>query len=121
MKDGLGWRNPEGIILRCVDEIESKKLISEFHSGFCGGHYVARTTAHKILRVGYFWPSIFSNVHKFVKSCQGYQLFTGKQKLVALPLQPMVVEAPFQHWDLDFIRKLHENSSKWLLMDLDCY
>ena len=56
MKDGLGWRNPDGIILTCVDEVESKKLISEFHSGFCGGHYAARTIAHKILRVGYFWP-----------------------------------------------------------------
>ena len=54
MKDGLGWRNLEGIILRCVDKIESKKLISEFHLGFCGGHYAVRTTAHKILRAGYF-------------------------------------------------------------------
>jgi len=32
MKDGLGWRKPEGILLRFVDEIESKKLIYEFHS-----------------------------------------------------------------------------------------
>ena len=24
IKDGLGWRNPDGIILRCVDENESK-------------------------------------------------------------------------------------------------
>jgi hypothetical protein len=22
--DGLGWRNPDGVILRCVDELESK-------------------------------------------------------------------------------------------------
>ena len=47
MKDGLGWRNPESMILRCVDKVESKKLISEFHSGFCGGHYAARTTTTK--------------------------------------------------------------------------
>eukprot|EP00253_Pinus_taeda_P032088 PITA_32088 len=111
MKDGLGWRNPEGIVLRCVDDVESKKLISEFHSGFCGGHYAARTTAHKILRAGYYWPSIFSDVHKFVRTCQACQLFTGKQKLAALPLQPVIVEAPFQHRGLDFIGKFHENSS----------
>ena len=47
MKDGLGWRNLEGIVLRCVDEIESKKLVYEFHSGFCSGYYAARPTAHK--------------------------------------------------------------------------
>eukprot|EP00253_Pinus_taeda_P002379 PITA_02379 len=124
MKDGLGWRNPEGIVLRCVDDVESKKLIYEFHSGFCGGHYAARTTAHKILRTGYYWPSIFSDVHRFVRNCQACQLFTGKQKLAALPLQPVIVEAPFQHWDLDFIGKFHENSSNgysWILTATDYF
>ena len=53
-KDGLGWRNPDGLILRCVDEPESKKLMVEFHSGFCGGHFAAKTTTHKILRAGYY-------------------------------------------------------------------
>ena len=65
-KDGLGWRNPDGLILRCVDEPESKKLMVEFHLGFCGGHFVVRTTSHKILRVGYYWPNLFSDVHKVV-------------------------------------------------------
>jgi len=111
-------------VLTCVDDIESKKLISEFHSGFCGGHYAARTTAHKILRAGYYWPSIFSDVHKFVRTCQAYQLFTGKQKLATLPLQPVIVEAPFQHWGLDFIRKFHENYSNgysWILTATDYF
>jgi hypothetical protein len=53
-KDVLGWRNPDGIILRCVDEIEDKKLVDEFHAGFCGGHYATKTTTHKILRVVYY-------------------------------------------------------------------
>jgi hypothetical protein len=52
-RDGLGWRNPDGIILRCVDEVEAKKLVDEFHAGFCGGHYAAKTTTNKILRAGY--------------------------------------------------------------------
>ena len=66
-KDGLGWRNPNGLILRCVDEPESKKLMVEFHAGFCGGHFAARTIAHKILRAGYYWPNLFSDVHKSVR------------------------------------------------------
>ena len=65
----LGWRNPDGLILRCVDEPKSKKLMVEFHSGFCGGHFALRTTAHKILRVGYYWPNLFSYVHKVIKVC----------------------------------------------------
>ena len=94
-QEGLSWRNPDGVILRCVNEQESKKLITELHSGFCGGHYAADTTAHKILRAGYYWPSLFADVHKLFRSCQQCQLFTGKPRLKALPLQPVVVQSPF--------------------------
>jgi hypothetical protein len=69
-EDGLGWRNPDGVILRCVNKEEAKKLLEELHSGYCGGHFAARTTAHKILRVGYYWPTLFSDTHQHVRSCQ---------------------------------------------------
>jgi hypothetical protein len=54
IQDGLGCRNPDGVILRCVDKLESKRLLVDFHSGFCGGHFAAKTTAHKILKAGYY-------------------------------------------------------------------
>jgi hypothetical protein len=54
IQDGLGWRKPDGLIPRCVNELESKRLLVDFHSGFCGGHFEAKTTAHKILRAGYY-------------------------------------------------------------------
>ena len=111
IQEGLGWRNPDGLILRCVDEVESKRLMTEFHSGFCGGHFVAKTTTHKILREVYYWPNIFLDVHKLVRNCQQCQLFTGKQKLASLPLQLVVVQAPFQQWGLDFIGQFKDNSS----------
>jgi hypothetical protein len=31
IQDGLGWRKPNGVILRCVDELESKILLVVFH------------------------------------------------------------------------------------------
>ena len=39
-------------------------------------------------------------------------------KLSSFPLQPVVVEALFQHWGVDFIGKFNENSSNgysWIL------
>ena len=53
-QEGLGWRNPEGIILRCVNEKYSTQLLTEFHAGLCGGHYAADTTTHEILRASYY-------------------------------------------------------------------
>jgi hypothetical protein len=58
-QDGLGWKNPDGIILRCVNKDEADQLIKELHSGYCGGHFASRTTTHKILRAGYYLAYIF--------------------------------------------------------------
>jgi len=65
-EDDLGWRNPDGIILRCFNKEEEKRLLEELYSGYCGGHFTARTAAHKILRVGYYWMTLFSNIHQLV-------------------------------------------------------
>ena len=116
---GLGWKNPDGLILRCVDEDEAKSLINEFHVGLCCGHYATRTATHKP-----YWPSIFSDVHKFVRCCEPCQLFIGNHKLASFPLQPVVVEAPFQQWGLDFIGKFKDNSSNgysWILTTTDYF
>jgi hypothetical protein len=78
IQEGLRWRNPDGLVLWCVDEDESRRLTTKLHAGFCGGHYAARTTVHKNLRAGYYWPTLFANVQQFVRSCQLDQLFAGR-------------------------------------------
>jgi hypothetical protein len=89
----------------------ANKFLKELHSGYCGGHFVAHTTTHKILRDKYYWPTLFVDTHRYVLSCQPCQYFAGKQKLPAQPLKHMVVETPFQQWGLDFIGELKDNLS----------
>ena len=51
-------------------------------------------------------------------------MFTGKQKVSALPLVPVKTEVPFQQWGLDFIREIHPHSSaqhKWILTATDYF
>jgi hypothetical protein len=118
-ENGLGRKDPNGVLLRCVNQKEVEKLLKELHSGFCGGHFAARTTTHKILRDGYYWPSLFSDTHRYVRSCQPCQNFFGKHKLPTQPLKPVVVEAPFQQSGLDFIGEFKDNSSnvyRWILI-----
>jgi hypothetical protein len=42
-----------------------------------------------------------------------------KEEATTLPLQPVIVEVPFQQWGLDFIGEFKDNSNngyKWILM-----
>ena len=104
--------------MRCVNEEEAQRIMTEMHAGAYGGHLYWKSMASKILKAGYYWPSLFSNVYAKIKACIPCQKFEGKHKLLPLPLIPISVEAPFQQWGLDFIGEIHPPSSgqhKWII------
>ena len=97
-------------MLRCLDKLDIEEVISKSHEGACKGHKYYKTTANRILRSGYYWPSLFSDVYQQVRACVQCQNFAGKQKLMSLPLTPIAVNAPFQQWGLDFIGEINPTS-----------
>jgi hypothetical protein len=124
LDSSLYWKDPMGILLSCLLEDDAKRAIEEFHKGDCGGHHYWQTTAHKILRASYYWPTIFTNVYKEVSSCHECQIFDGRRKLQPLPLKSNSIEAPFMKWGLDFIGEINTPSSaqnKWILTDTDYF
>ena len=66
-------------MLICLDKPEIEGVISESHEGACGGHKYWKETTYKILRVGYYWPSLFSDVYQQVRACIPCQKFAGKK------------------------------------------
>eukprot|EP00253_Pinus_taeda_P020351 PITA_20351 len=120
----LFWKDAGGILLNCLIEEEADKVIDEFHKGDCGGHHYWKATANKVLRAGYFWPTMFRDIYKKIATCHECQVFEGKRKLMPLPLVPIYVEAPFQQWGLDFIGEIHPPSSgqhRWILTATDYF
>eukprot|EP00253_Pinus_taeda_P008673 PITA_08673 len=120
----LFWKNHEGILLNCLTLDETDKILKEFHAGNGGGHLYWKSTADKILRARVYWPSLFTDVKKFVMSCHKCQTFEGKKKLLPLPLKPISTERPFQQWGLDFIGEIQPLSSgqhRWILTATDYF
>ena len=64
VEEQLFWKDPGGILLRCLDKSEIEGVISESHEGAWGGHKYWKTTAYRILRAGYYWPSLFADVYQ---------------------------------------------------------
>jgi hypothetical protein len=112
------WKDPLGVILRCLDAQEAQNIIFNFHEILCGGHHFWRTISYKIFRAGYFFPSLFTDVFEKIRSCVKCQKLSGKKKINYFPLNPMVASGPFQQWGLDFIGEIHLASSgqhRWIL------
>jgi hypothetical protein len=92
----LCWKNPLGVLLRCLDPHEAQNIMYDFHDSLCGGHHFWRTITYKIPRAGYFWPSLFTDVYAKISSCVKCRKLYGKQQLKSFSLNHAVASGPFQ-------------------------
>ena len=60
-------------------------------------------TTQKILRAGYFWPSLFKYCIYAVRKCHNCQIFYRKMHTPPAPLHPIIAVGPFAKWGIKFI------------------
>eukprot|EP00253_Pinus_taeda_P010308 PITA_10308 len=112
INDILFRKNYDYVLLRCLEKTEPEKVLQELHDGPTSRHYAGDATAHKNLRAGYYWPTLFKDSHSYVRKCQVYQTTARRQRKPSLPLQPVNIEQPFAQWGLDIIGEIVPHSSK---------
>ena len=61
--------------LRCIEEDEARYVLEEVHEGICGDHMGHKSLVRKIIRAGYFWPTMQQDAAKFVKRCNSCQRY----------------------------------------------
>ena len=63
--------------LRCLAPDETNYVLREVHEGACGNHLGARALVHKVVRAGYYWPTIQADAKAYVKVCNQCQHFSN--------------------------------------------
>jgi hypothetical protein len=111
INDVLFQKNFYGVFLRCLEKEESEKVLAELHFGDVEGHFGGETNTHKVLRAGYYWPTLFKDAHAMAQKCIICQKTIGRVKKVAFPLHLVTVGTPFQQWGLDIIGPINPPSS----------
>jgi hypothetical protein len=56
-----------------------------------------------VLHSGYYWPSIFEDVAKYVRSCDSFQRIGGPTSSDQMPLRAQVIIEPFIKCALNFV------------------
>ncbi|GKV51993.1 hypothetical protein SLEP1_g58603 [Rubroshorea leprosula] len=56
-------------LLRCLTQYEAEYAVREVHEGVCGTHIGGKTLAWKLLRHGYYWPTMVEDAQSYVKKC----------------------------------------------------
>ena len=109
--------------LKCVDEDEAKYILEEIHEGVYRDHAGPRSLVSKVIRTGYFWPTMQVDAIELVKKCDKCQRFGNVQRLPAEKLMTIASPWPFAQWGIDIVGSLPQDKGqvKFLLVAIDYF
>ncbi len=83
-------RNIDGVLLKCLDEDQSKVAMGEVHEGICGTHQSAHKMNWLLRRAGFYWPKMIDDCFKYYRRCEACQRFGNVQLAPAAVLNPII-------------------------------
>ena len=54
------------LLLKCIDREQASYVMDKVHEGFCGHHLSGRSLSEKILKAGYYWPTMNADCMRHV-------------------------------------------------------
>ena len=96
------------------------KYIKSLPRSSMGGHFGGNRTTTKVLQSGFYWPTLFKDVHQFVSNCDKCQRMGSISKQDEPPLQPILEVELFDIWEMDFMGPFPSSSSNlYILLAVD--
>ncbi|XP_020234743.1 uncharacterized protein LOC109814671 [Cajanus cajan] len=110
-------------LLKCVEAEQANYILREMHEGICGFHSGGRTLATKVLRAGYYWPTLREDCVKFVKHCVSCQRHGNLIHASAEELHGISSPWPFAMWGMDILGPfpIAKGQCKFLLVAVDYF
>lgn len=82
----LFQRGTNGLLQRCMSEVDVPYTLAVCHDSVCGGHFFGQFIGKKIIIAGYFWPTLFKDAHDYVKRCDVFQRYARNDLRMEMPL-----------------------------------
>ncbi|XP_069143442.1 uncharacterized protein [Solanum lycopersicum] len=110
----------DGLIFRCMPEVEMLSILEACHSSHVDGHHSDIRTIYKIFQCGYYWQTIHQDANESSKACNRCQRDGGISRRQELPLNPILVIDEFDVWSIDFMFPFgSSHGMKYILLDVD--
>ena len=77
IKDVLYKRSFSHPYLRCLGNEEVDYIMREVYEGICENHSGAKSLVHKLVRAGYYWPTMQKDTEAYVKTFDKCQRFSN--------------------------------------------
>ncbi|KAK0578013.1 hypothetical protein LWI29_003667 [Acer saccharum] len=91
------------VLQKCIASEKTGEILKSVHSGVCGNHIGGKSLAHKVLRQGFYWPTLFAEAQRFAESCETCQRIANDIRRPPELLRSLTSPWPFAMWGLDLI------------------
>ena len=95
-----GFTHP---ILTCVSGDECTRIMSELYEGICGSHVGGRSLASKVIRAGFYWPTVREDCVRYAQRCKQCQMHADWHKAPPEELRSIYSPWPFHTWGIDIL------------------
>ena len=90
-------------LIKCLGPTESQEALEETHEGICGQHLGAKALAKKVLRAGFYWPTMLHDAKEYVRRCDKCQRHADMHVAPPTELNSLAAPWPFAWWGIDIL------------------
>jgi len=90
-------------LIKCLGPNETQEVLADIHGGICGQHLGAKALAKKVLRAGYYWPTMVKDMKDYVNLCDKCQRHGDMHLEHLTELTSLVSPWPFAWWGIDLL------------------
>ncbi|XP_016164307.1 uncharacterized protein LOC107606801 [Arachis ipaensis] len=110
-------------LLKCLRPDQTEYVLREVHEGCCGHHIGGKALARKLIKAGYYWPSMMADSKEFVRRCKRCQENSNFHKAPATKLSLLTASRPFSQWGIDLLGPFPVGPAqvKYLIVAIDYY
>jgi hypothetical protein len=91
------------LLIKCLGLNEAQEALAETHDGICGQNLGAKALSKKVLRAGYFWPTMLKDTKDYVNICDKCQRHADMHISPPAELTSPTSPWPFAWWGIDLL------------------
>ncbi|XP_057754878.1 uncharacterized protein LOC130974141 [Arachis stenosperma] len=111
------------LLLKCIEPGDTEYILREIYEGCYSHHIGGKTLAQRVIRAGYFWPTVIRDSMQLVKNCDKCQRHANIHQAAPHQLSIISAERPFGTWGIDLVGPFPTapGQLRYLIVAIDYY
>ncbi|GJX56895.1 reverse transcriptase domain-containing protein [Tanacetum coccineum] len=109
--------------LRCVGPLQANYVLRKIHEGSCSMHSGPISVVAKVIRTGYYWPTMHMDARNLIRECNDCQIHRPVPRNPQQNLTPITSPWSFYKWGIDIAGPFPEDPGKvkFLIVAIDYF